>query len=191
MSRRRQGSPASGPRAIVTAPALGRASPARSRNRVLFPAPFGPTTRWHSPGLTERETPRSARAAPKRRSRPRASRREETAAGVWGRGEVTRGSIPARAGIYLRPLGLHVEQIGHVGEGQQEAELVARVPQDDPLSPGLRVPLDQHERGEAGGVDSERRAEIDGQRGPRRQAVQPADHPPPPTPPRRPPPPLR
>src|ERR1041385_2252516 len=177
MSRRREGSPASGPPAIVTPPALGRASPARSRSSVLFPAPFGPTTRWHSPGLTERETPRSARAAPKRRSRPRASRREDTAAGVSGRGEVTRGGVPARAGIYLRPPGLHVEQIGHGGEGQQETELVARVLEHDPLSPGLRVTLDQHERGESGGIDSERRAEIDGQRGPIRQAVQLADHP--------------
>src|ERR1041384_6182021 len=94
MSRRREGSPASGPPAIVTAPALGRASPARSRNRVLFPAPFGPTTRWHSPGLTERETPRSARAAPKRRSRPRASR---GGGGGRGRGGARRGGA-ARAG---------------------------------------------------------------------------------------------
>src|ERR1043166_7827900 len=177
ISRRRAGSPASGAPSIVTRPALGRASPASSRSSVLFPAPLGPTTRWHSPGLTESETPRSARADPKRRSRSRASRRGQTAAGVWGRGEVTRGSVPARAGIYLRPPGLHVEQIGHVGEGQEEPELVARVLEDDPLPPGFRVPLDQHERGEAGGIDPQRRGEVDREGGPIRQAVQLADHP--------------
>src|SRR3954471_886525 len=50
-------------------PLVGLRRPASTRSRVVFPAPLGPNTARHSPAATEKETPATARRAPKLRAR--------------------------------------------------------------------------------------------------------------------------
>src|ERR1700741_178316 len=52
---------------ILAAPDVGLSNPARTRKRVVFPAPFGPKMARHSPGLREKVTPARARREPKAR----------------------------------------------------------------------------------------------------------------------------
>src|SRR4051812_18193428 len=49
-------------------PAVGFSRPARTRNRGVFPAPFGPNTARHSPAASENETPDTARPGPNARA---------------------------------------------------------------------------------------------------------------------------
>jgi hypothetical protein len=48
-----------------TAPALGARSPARTRNSVVLPEPFGPCTTTRSPAATSRVSPRRAATCPR------------------------------------------------------------------------------------------------------------------------------
>src|SRR4051812_9887663 len=54
------------PRAL---PLVGLRRPASTRSRVVLPAPLGPNTARHSPAASEKETPATARRAPKVRVR--------------------------------------------------------------------------------------------------------------------------
>src|SRR6185503_15127934 len=47
-----------------TVPAAGSSSPSSTRNSVVFPPPFGPSTQTDSPGATSNETSSSAGGPP-------------------------------------------------------------------------------------------------------------------------------
>src|SRR4051812_48199868 len=77
-----------------TLPSLGFSRPAMTRSSVVLPAPFGPNRARHSPELSVRSTPFTARRRPKRRTTPASS----TAGGVEGGGmpqdKRSRGASP-------------------------------------------------------------------------------------------------
>src|ERR1700716_1000810 len=49
-------------------PDVGLNRPARTRRRVVFPAPFGPKSARHSPGASEKLTPATAFVGPNSRA---------------------------------------------------------------------------------------------------------------------------
>src|SRR6476661_6337185 len=73
-------------------PADGLRRPARTRRRVVFPAPLGPKTARHSPARIEKVTPASALVGPKARASPDAS----TIGAGDGRGAPARGGFEGK-----------------------------------------------------------------------------------------------
>jgi hypothetical protein len=78
---------------MAMVPLAGRTSPERACTKVLFPAPFGPTSATISPSATDRLTPSNAVTAPQRTIRSVARSMILVLAGVL-----------ADVGRYHRPL---------------------------------------------------------------------------------------
>ena len=66
-------------------PRVGRSSPTITLRRVLFPAPFGPTTATMSPSSIPNVTPSTAGRPPKRFVMPSTSRSSSTSGYDGGR----------------------------------------------------------------------------------------------------------
>src|SRR6266478_706925 len=65
---RASGPPGSWTPATRALPDVGLSRPARTRRRVVLPAPFGPKRARHSPAASEKVTPATARVDPKSRA---------------------------------------------------------------------------------------------------------------------------
>src|SRR5436309_8317561 len=101
------GSPMTGLRSWpsnVTVPVSGRRMPNRQLNRVVLPAPLGPTRPTASPASTPRESSDSATMPPKRFEIPVASRRATSGS----------SSLPRALGYGRRSVGLGLAVAGQL-----------------------------------------------------------------------------